>query len=135
MKVFISQPMRGKSELYIQALRSMAIEALERKISNGMMPKEFRPEDPLESGWGLVEVLESYLPENENRNPLEALGHCIQLMARADLVLFLPGHENARGCHCERIIARKYQKQIAYYDMIRDNITFEPIADPWKNSK
>lgn len=106
MKVFLSQPMRGKSETYILALREMAAEALRKKY-------------PVED----VTILPSYRPEWASLPRLEALGQSLALMKEADLVVFLPGSKEAQGCKVELYVCREYGIRYAFYDMVKDTIT------------
>ncbi len=89
-KIFISQPMAGKKEQEI---------INERKNARAVLKKLFN--EPLEE-------VESFFPNSENAQPLECLGKAIQLMAKADIVYFCQGWENARGCKIEHECAKQY---------------------------
>lgn len=95
IKVFISQPMSGKSDEEIRAERERVAEAA----------RDWCEEE--------IEVIDSYLPGARDENPLIDLGRCIQLMAEADLVYFARGWENARGCRIEYACAEAYDKEMA----------------------
>lgn len=92
-KLFISQPMNGKTEEEIMATRARAVEAAKRYVG----------ED--------VEVIASYFhelkSEAENR-PLYLLGKSLELLATADVAYFAPGWESARGCRIENLCATHY---------------------------
>ena len=91
MQVFISQPMSGKSELEIFDVRN--------KICN-----KFHINDE--------EIIENYrkdgIPKKDVNESVWCLGDSIRLMAFADLVIFAPGWERARGCCIEHEICRNY---------------------------
>lgn len=91
MKVFISQPMNGLPEEEVIAVRKRAIETIEHV-------------------YGKVEIIESYIHENvpKNAGRLWHLGESIKLMSEADLVVFCPGYENARGCRIEEAVCDEY---------------------------
>lgn len=105
MNVFLSQPMRGKSESYILALREMAAEALRAKY-------------PVEN----IMILPSYRPEWAGLPRLEALGKSLAMLGEADLVLFLPGSKEAQGCKVELYVCREYGIRYAFYDMVKNEI-------------
>ena len=92
-KLFISQPMRGKSEEEIQEERRKAIEAAERHLGQK------------------VEVIDSYF-EDYNPDggsiPLKYLSKSIELLADADVAYFAKGWEDARGCRIENRCAIDY---------------------------
>ena len=92
LKAAISQPMAGKTEEQIMMERRYLVSQLE--------------------GLGF-EVINTILdvPKVEY-NPVLYLGKSIELMAEADVIVFMPGWENARGCVIEHEVARRYQKFI-----------------------
>ena len=61
-----------------------------------------------------VEFIDSYFSEGASKNPIDSLGKSISLIGGADLVVFAPGWENARGCRIEHEVAKEYGIQIAY---------------------
>lgn len=87
MKVFISMPMKGKTEEQV------------REEMEGW--KESFPFDN-------CEFIDSIIPDHDKRTPLENLGESIKLMDKADAVFFTKGWEEARGCKIERAIAEAY---------------------------
>lgn len=92
-KLFISQPMNGKTKEEILSVREKAIE----------LAKEILKED--------IEVLDSYFPdyaEKENPPPLWYLGKSLELLSEADAVYFADGWGGARGCRIEHICAFDY---------------------------
>ena len=90
-KLFISQPMRGKSDEEIFAERQKAIKAAEKVIG-----------EP-------VEVIDSFFEKAPvNAKPLWFLGKSLELLADADVAYFAPGWEDARGCKIEHTCAVEY---------------------------
>lgn len=92
-KVAISQPMNGKTYMQIAEERA----ALEEKITSMGM-----------------EVIDTVLDisGDEDYNPMRYLGKAIALMADADIFIFMPGWDQARGCIIEHDIAKAYNKII-----------------------
>ena len=91
-RLFISQPMRGKTDEQILAVREKAIASAERQLGEE------------------VEVINSFFQgvNYAGNNPLYLLGKSIELMASADVVYFAKGWENARGCRIENTCALEY---------------------------
>ena len=72
MKVFLSQPMRGKThEEILSSIREVQ-EFLTKYLDSTN-----------------VEIIESYSPKNKNKEPLVALGDSIKELAKADLAILL----------------------------------------------
>lgn len=88
-KVFISQPMSGKTDVEIMKARATAAEAAQDHLGEQ------------------IEVLDTFWP-NTGRHPLILLGQSIVLMCQADLVVFCPGWDQARGCKIEHSCAVDY---------------------------
>ena len=100
MKVFISQPIKGKSYEDIIQSRNNAIFNLVEK---------FPDED--------LKIIESFIPAmyyDANNNPIVGLGTCIGLMGDADLVYMCKGWEESRGCSIERRVAIDYEIPVIY---------------------
>ena len=91
MKIFISQPMRGKTDAEILAERDLAIKAAKTK-------------------WGAgVEVLESFFQDAPvGAKPLWFLGESLKVMADADAVILCPNWCLTRGCIVEAAAANRY---------------------------
>ena len=91
MKVFISQPMRDKTDEQIKSEREKAIKAIREKHNEE------------------VEIIDSFF-ENapHNAKPLWFLGKSLELLADADVVYFAPGWEDARDCIIEHDCAIAY---------------------------
>ena len=78
-KLFISQPMRGKSDEDILTERKKAIESAEKVIG-----------EPVDA------------------KPLWFLGKSLELLAGADIAYFAKGWQDARGCRIEHTCAVEY---------------------------
>lgn len=92
MKIMISQPMNGKTEKQIKDERKYLIKELE------------------EQGH---EVLETVFDDFDcYASPIAYLSKSIEVLDKADAVVFMKGWENARGCIIEHEIATKYNKFI-----------------------
>lgn len=90
-RLFISQPMRGKSDEQILKERQEAIEKA----------KEFCGED--------VEVIDSFFQNAPaDARPLWFLGKSLELLSTADIAYFAKGWQEARGCKIENECAIAY---------------------------
>ncbi len=90
-KLFISQPMRGKSIADILVERRKAIESAEEKTG-----------EP-------VEVIDSFVQRAPAyAKPLWILGKSLELLAGADIAYFAKGWQDARGCKIENTCAIEY---------------------------
>lgn len=92
-RLFISQPMNGKTEEEILAVREKAIASA----------KSYIGED--------VEVIDSYFEDYNPENgcvPLKYLSKSLELLADADIAYFAKGWEEARGCKIENQCAIAY---------------------------
>lgn len=90
-KIFISQPMRGKTNEEIEAERAKAIQ----------IAKDYLHED--------VEVIDSFFKDAPvDAKPLWYLGKSITLLSEADLAVFCEGWAKYRGCDIEHICAHQY---------------------------
>lgn len=90
-KIFVSQPMRGKTDEEIIAARSNALQTAKDAIDEE------------------VQLINSFFEDAPvGENPLWYLGESIKLLAGADAAVFAKGWETARGCRIERMCAREY---------------------------
>lgn len=90
-KLFISQPMRGKSDAEILAVREQAIQVAERLLGEK------------------VEVIDSFFQNAaEDARPLWFLGKSLELLSTADMAYFAHGWMDARGCRIEHECAVQY---------------------------
>lgn len=90
-KLFISQPMKDKTDDEILKEREKAIAAA----------REYLGED--------VEVIDSFFKDApHDAKPLWFLGKSIELLSTADVAYFAKGWDNARGCKIEHDCAVSY---------------------------
>ena len=90
-KLFISQPMKGKTDEEILAVREQAIKSA----------KDLLGED--------VEVIDSFSQNAPaDARPLWFLGKSLELLSTADVAYFTKGWEDARGCRIENTCAIEY---------------------------
>ena len=90
-KLFISQPMKDKTDEEILAERQRAIHEAEKLIG-----------EP-------VEVIDSFFQSAPTgAKPLWFLGKSLELLAGADVAYFANGWQDARGCKIEHICAIEY---------------------------
>jgi Asp-tRNA(Asn)/Glu-tRNA(Gln) amidotransferase A subunit family amidase len=82
MKIIISQPMKGKSEERVRAGREELVKQL---TAQGH------------------EVVDTVFPgfTNQGNVPLKYLAKSLEAIADADMVYFMPGWKEARGCRIE----------------------------------
>lgn len=92
-KIFISQPMKGKTDEEILSERNRAIKVIQETIS----------ED--------IEIIDSFLkkeiPTRVNE-PLWNLGESLMILSTADIAYFVKGWDKARGCKIEHECAVQY---------------------------
>lgn len=91
MKIMISQPMRGKTNKQIGEEREELVKRLQ------------------EEGH---EVIDTVLDISENKSPIYYLSKSIELLDKADGVVFMKGWQEARGCRIEHQVAVDYGKFI-----------------------
>lgn len=104
MKLFISQPMNGKTADEIAAAREDALYLFKRALRS----REIR-------GFGREEkvvVIDNYSTELD---PIKALSESIAKMAEADIVLIPDTPRLPRGCEVEKTVAKGYNLPIYYY--------------------
>ena len=90
-KLFISQPMRGKTVEKILKEREKAVIEIERVVGEQ------------------VKVIDSFFQNAlADARPLWFLGESIKLLAEADIVYFASGWQDARGCRIEHECAVEY---------------------------
>ena len=90
MKVFISQPMNGKTDEQIREERRIVEIRLHRKLNEKF------------------EIIDSVFDLDEGTHPLVYLGKCIELMADAYIACFMKGWDESRGCIIEHEAAVRY---------------------------
>ena len=98
-KVFISQPMNGRTLEEIQAEREKLKEEAKRDM----------PYDKL--GF-LYSIITDEPPNGDINQHLWYLGKSLQIMATADIVIFADGWEDSIGCSIEYDCAMNYDLEI-----------------------
>ena len=94
-KLFISQPMRDKTDEEIKMERKKIIEKVEKFLGEK------------------VEVIDSFFEKApHDAKPLWFLGKSIQLLSTADIAYFADGWDKYRGCIIENICCIDYGIQI-----------------------
>ena len=90
-KLFISQPMKEKTDEEILEQRQKAIKSAEKMVG-----------EP-------VEVIDSFFQNAPaDAKPLWFLGKSLELLAGADIAYFAKGWQDARGCKIENTCAIEY---------------------------
>lgn len=90
-KLFISQPMKGKTDEQILAEREQAIEAAKKLVGEE------------------VEIIDSFFQAAPaDAKPLWFLGKSLELLSSADVAYFAPGWNQFRGCKIEHECAVQY---------------------------
>lgn len=90
-KIFISQPMNGRLNAEILQERAAVIRWAEDQLGE------------------TVEPLETFFDDfGPAAKPLDYLARSIEFLARADVAVFTPGWQDARGCRIEHQCAADY---------------------------
>ena len=88
--IFISQPMGGRSDDEINAEHRRVIEIARQQF-------------------GEVDALETFFSDfGPAAKPLDYLARSIEFLAKADVAIFAPGWQDARGCRIEHQCALEY---------------------------
>ena len=91
-RIFISQPMKDKTDEQILKERERAVSAVKEK---------FNGED--------VEVIDSFFQSApHDAKPLWFLGKSLELLSTADVAYFIGELKNYRGCKIENTCAKEY---------------------------
>lgn len=90
IKVFISQPMRDKTDEQIKAERKRALDEIK-----ALYPNEE------------IEMIDSFF-DGEPKTPLWYLGESIKLLGQADIAYFCKDWEKYRGCCIEHECCVRY---------------------------
>lgn len=91
-RIFISQPMKDKTDEQILKERERAVSAVKGK---------FNGED--------VEVIDSFFQSApHDAKPLWFLGKSLELLSTADVAYFIGEWKNYRGCKIENTCAKEY---------------------------
>lgn len=91
LKVFISQPMRDKTDEEIKLEREHLIKRAKKNYSDD------------------IEIIDSFFEgAPHNANPVWFLGESIKKLAEADVAYFAKDWESARGCKIEHTVSVEY---------------------------
>lgn len=91
MKVFISQPMKGKTGEEILQERDRIIDFI----------KDYSIEE--------IEIIDSFFKDApHSANPLLYLSKSLELLSQSDLCVFAKGYEDYRGCRIEKLCCEEY---------------------------
>lgn len=92
MKLFISQPMNGKTDEEIQTERNWIIAKMQNIYGND------------------IEIIDSFFKDApHDAKPLWFLGKSFELLSTADIVYFAKDWDKYRGCCMEHEAAVKYE--------------------------
>lgn len=99
-KIFISMPMRGRTDEQIKVDREDAIAIITSDFSR---KRFFNNEE--------IEIIDSLISaeESENLSAVECLGRSISMLGKADYIVILGDISNSRGCQIEKQIAQLYK--------------------------
>lgn len=105
-KIFISQPMNGKTTEEIENERSDIIDRLATQFAR---KNEY------------IDIIYSFFKNApHDTKPLCYLGESIKLMSEADIVFFCNGWQTARGCQIEHDCALEYGIDTMYEEDLID---------------
>lgn len=105
-KAMLSQPMNGKTDAEIIAVRENAVKALESRgyeVVNTLFTGEWYSDENMEKR-GVVQI------------PLCFLAKSLENMSLCHAAYFCKGWEQARGCRIEHEAAKAYGLDIIYED-------------------
>ena len=98
IKVFISQPMKDKTNQEIEQERKEIIEKIRKYF------------------WE-IEVIDSFIKDApHDAKPLWFLGKSLELLSNADVIVLGKNRERARGCRIEHECAIQYGIKIVYIE-------------------
>ena len=98
IRLFISQPMRNKTDEEILEEREYAVKRVKEIL-------------------GDVHVIDSFFKDvPTDTSPLWFLGKSLELLSTADVVYFCNGWDTARGCRIEQMCAVEYGINRIYAD-------------------
>ena len=107
-RLFISQPMSGLSDETILETRKKAVEY----ISSVYPDNE-------------IVVIDSFKPQGETEynavSAVNLLGQALSNMAGAEIIYFVPGWKESRGCQIENEVARRWLEEVGV-ELIEDGM-------------
>ena len=95
MKVFVSVPVRGRSDADVAAEKQAILKRVEKEYPNETL-------ELIDSN------ISEYAPMNGDEAGVWYLGKSLELLATADLAVFADGWRDARGCRIERAVCEAY---------------------------
>lgn len=99
LKVFISQPMKDKTNEEIEAERQKAVAIIKKIYPNRD-----------------IQIIDSFFKgAPHNAKPVWFLGKSIELLSTADVAYFCKGWENYRGCRFEHKVCEDYDVSFINY--------------------
>ena len=119
MKVFISQPMNGRSDEVIKEEREEIIRVV----------KEYYGKIIGETD---IEIIDSFFEDfnvDEGAGPIWYLGKSIMMMDKADVVVFANNWSLARGCNFEHDIAVEYEKHVEFYWVMQKQLSEQNLNE------
>ena len=103
-RLFISQPMNGKTNEEIERVRKAAIKSVKEKYGDD------------------IEVIDSFFKDApHDANPLWYLAKSLELLSMADVAYFSKDYEKYRGCRIEFECAVEYEIECVIVDYKEDN--------------
>ena len=95
MKVFVSVPVRGRSDADVAAEKQAILERV----------REEYPNETVE----LIDTdIAEFAPMDGDKAGVWYLGKSLELLAAADLACFADGWRDARGCRIECVVSQEY---------------------------
>lgn len=100
MKVYISQPMKGRTDTDIELERQKVIDLINKNYVG-------------------AEIIDSFMKgAPQKATPLENLSKSIGFFAQADLAVFPKNYKEYRGCEIEQLCAKAYNMPMIYYERL-----------------
>jgi len=99
-RLFISQPMRDRTDEEIQAERDRILDEVKEKYPDVELIDSFfkgATQSPINSSF-----------QGTALTPIKCLAESLKLMEGADIIYFAPGWNIARGCTIEHYVAELY---------------------------
>lgn len=123
LKVFISQPMNGRTNEEIMTARTCAIDDIRNKIGDDFeLLNNIFDDYPTDADGNCTDDTKIAAPEYI---PIKYLAKSIDVLAEANIVYFTWDYYIARGCRVEHEVARRYGKVVVVQD---DPIAAKPIT-------
>ena len=97
IKVFISQPMKDKTNEQIEKEREQIISFAKKECGDD------------------IEIIDSFFKDApHDARPLWFLGKSLELLSTADIIIMGKGWVDARGCRIEQLCANEYGIKVLY---------------------